>query len=310
MATNLRMEDKNILEHYSDLPVGDVYARARHSYGLSIDQAAQQTLIRSDIIAAIEAGDAEKLPSRVYTIGFLRSYADFLGLDADKMIYLYKIQVIGQDTQGRSQGGAHRRGGGFELPAPLMLLLGAGGLCIFCAFLIVGYTMWSAGEGSENDAAFQVTSIQESPQELTADMQAQGSLSAWKALEIPPLSGEGGSRAGLVLPDEGGKAYGKDWFSDGLALKATQGVWVKLSGSDGELLLNIVLEAGDVVQIAPDEVINLETLHGGALDIYNAGQSLGALKGKENDMREMIVSQQTVKNLLARAPRQNLTEKD
>lgn len=91
----LRMVDKNVLDHYTDLPVGEVLRRARMGFGMEIPYASSRLNIRPEHLHAIEENDASRLPGRVYAIGFVRSYADFLQLDSDKIVYLFKSQVIG-----------------------------------------------------------------------------------------------------------------------------------------------------------------------------------------------------------------------
>ncbi len=94
----LRMVDKNILDHYTNLQVGEVLKRARVETGMELFDVSRRLNIRPEHLAAIEDNDASRLPPRVYAIGFVRTYADFLGLDADKMVYLFKSQCIGHTT--------------------------------------------------------------------------------------------------------------------------------------------------------------------------------------------------------------------
>ncbi|MBU6235869.1 MAG: DUF4115 domain-containing protein [Alphaproteobacteria bacterium] len=91
----LRMVDRNILDHYTDLPVGEILRRARLQYEMEIPLVSARLNIRPEHIAAIEAGDVSRLPGRVYAIGFVRAYANFLQLDSDKVVYLFKSQCIG-----------------------------------------------------------------------------------------------------------------------------------------------------------------------------------------------------------------------
>jgi len=95
----LRMVDRNILDHYTDLPVGEVLRRARIQFGLELPYVAAHLNLRPEHIAAIEAGDISRLPGRVYAIGFVRAYAEYLKLDSDKIVYLFKSQCIGHTTQ-------------------------------------------------------------------------------------------------------------------------------------------------------------------------------------------------------------------
>ncbi|GAB4144870.1 MAG: helix-turn-helix domain-containing protein [Cyanobacteria bacterium J069] len=48
---------------------------------LSVDQLSARTMIQPRVIRAIESGDFKELPEPVYIRGFLRRYADALGLD-------------------------------------------------------------------------------------------------------------------------------------------------------------------------------------------------------------------------------------
>src|SRR5690606_34117926 len=98
LMLKLRMVDKNILDHYTDLPVGEVLRRARLGFGMEIPYASSRLNIRPEHLDAIEEGDASRLPGRVYAIGFVRAYADFLQLDADKIVYMFKSQVIGHSA--------------------------------------------------------------------------------------------------------------------------------------------------------------------------------------------------------------------
>ena len=95
----LRMVDRNILDHYTDLPVGEVLRRARIQFGLELPYVAAHLNLRPEHIAAIEAGDIARLPGRVYAIGFVRAYADYLKRDSDKVVYLFKSQCVGHTTQ-------------------------------------------------------------------------------------------------------------------------------------------------------------------------------------------------------------------
>lgn len=66
--------------------IGTQLKQARLSRGLSIKQAVQATRIRDYYIEAMEADDFSAIPSAAQARGFLRSYADFLKLNADDLI--------------------------------------------------------------------------------------------------------------------------------------------------------------------------------------------------------------------------------
>lgn len=70
--------------------IGDQFRVAREAKGLSIDQVAGETNIAKRFIAAIEAEDFSVFPGDPYIIGFLRNYAEHLGLDAQAMVQSFR----------------------------------------------------------------------------------------------------------------------------------------------------------------------------------------------------------------------------
>lgn len=69
--------------------LGDYLRRTREGKRLSIEDAVEATKVRGRYLQAIEAADYERLPADVYTRGFVRSYADFLGLNGAELTNLY-----------------------------------------------------------------------------------------------------------------------------------------------------------------------------------------------------------------------------
>jgi len=65
---------------------GQQLRHVRESRALSLEQASRATHIRLHYLQAIEADELESLPSAVQARGFLRAYANYLGLDADSIL--------------------------------------------------------------------------------------------------------------------------------------------------------------------------------------------------------------------------------
>ncbi len=59
---------------------------------LSVEDVAEVTRVRRVYLAAIEDMQLEKLPSRPFTIGYIRAYANALGLDADAAVDRFKAE--------------------------------------------------------------------------------------------------------------------------------------------------------------------------------------------------------------------------
>jgi cytoskeleton protein RodZ len=61
--------------------IGTLFRREREKQGLSVEDVVEKTRISRRNITAIENGDENLLPHPVYAKGFVKAYAEFLGLD-------------------------------------------------------------------------------------------------------------------------------------------------------------------------------------------------------------------------------------
>jgi transcriptional regulator with XRE-family HTH domain len=61
-------------------------ARERELRGLGLDEVARKTRLAPGVVEAIEVGDRQRMPPRAYAVGYLRSYAAAVGLDADDVV--------------------------------------------------------------------------------------------------------------------------------------------------------------------------------------------------------------------------------
>lgn len=73
--------------------VGASLRQAREETGQALGAAAAALRIRRPHLEAIEEGRFRELPGRVYAIGFIRAYADYLNLDADWVIDRFNEEV-------------------------------------------------------------------------------------------------------------------------------------------------------------------------------------------------------------------------
>jgi cytoskeletal protein RodZ len=72
--------------------VGKRLREARESRGLSIAQVSAEVRILQQSLIDLEEGAYHRLPNMVVTKGFIRNYAQFLGLSADELIQLYRAE--------------------------------------------------------------------------------------------------------------------------------------------------------------------------------------------------------------------------
>lgn len=75
--------------------VSDTLREARQSLGYELRDVATMLRIRYPYLKAIEDGRFEELPGTAYAAGFLRSYAEYLGLEPETIIARYKEEAAG-----------------------------------------------------------------------------------------------------------------------------------------------------------------------------------------------------------------------
>jgi len=66
--------------------IGQELRETRQGLDISLEQAAEETHIRLHYLQALEDGDLSQLPSKAHVRGFLRAYAEYLGMASDSLL--------------------------------------------------------------------------------------------------------------------------------------------------------------------------------------------------------------------------------
>ncbi len=82
--------DKKADDIPEDISLGDLLRKSREERHIDLDEAVRVTRIRRHTLEALENEEWSKLPSEVFVKGFLRSYAEFLGLDKEMVLNHYR----------------------------------------------------------------------------------------------------------------------------------------------------------------------------------------------------------------------------
>lgn len=118
-------------------PVGQELQNRREELGYSLHKVEVATKIRGRYLRAIEASDFASLPNDIYSRGFVRQYAAFLGLDGPELAKRYQAERGKPDKLIRQ-----------VKPRALELRLGATSrwvaslVALGAIAIIVGYLLW------------------------------------------------------------------------------------------------------------------------------------------------------------------------
>lgn len=83
--------------------IGQKLRDARMAAGLSLQDIADHTRIRVPYLEAMEEGQFEKLPGAVYVKGFIKQYAQTVGIDATELIEMYRQESQEEPSQAVSK---------------------------------------------------------------------------------------------------------------------------------------------------------------------------------------------------------------
>ena len=123
--------------------VGDLLKAARLNAGIELRDVVANLRISYAYIEAIENGRFEDLPGSTYSVGFVRAYAEYLGLESSEVVRRLKYQESSSDVRS-------------ELVFPNPLTEGSipGGAIIFLGIIIslLAYGAWFVN--SSNDGYF------------------------------------------------------------------------------------------------------------------------------------------------------------
>jgi cytoskeleton protein RodZ len=113
--------------------VGALLRQTRVSFGQSLADVARDIRIRQSFLEAIEAGRFDTLPGQAYTVGFIRTYAEHLGLDPGEVVRRFKRESgVGKPAAKLNFPSPLAEGG---VPKAAVMLLGA-------IIALVGYGIW------------------------------------------------------------------------------------------------------------------------------------------------------------------------
>lgn len=92
------MPDKEPQPQISELAsFGEELRREREIRGISLKEIADATKISKRFLDAIERNDHKTLPAPVFTRGFIREYARYLGLNTEEMVNRYNFAAVGDE---------------------------------------------------------------------------------------------------------------------------------------------------------------------------------------------------------------------
>lgn len=311
---NRRGEGQVGAEH--DTPAQSVGADLRDErerLGWTLPALAAHLRIRLPFLEAIEDGRTADLPGTAYAIGFIRTYAQAVGLDPAAMAAQY-----------RAEAGAATRKTELDFPAPVPER-GVPALAVVLVGVVVAigaYAGWYRMSGNLRPSADAVQRVPERLAALVPDRPAPPATappaappapaasaatafpppnlaSAAAAIPSPPASGT--LQTATLEPSAAEPAPAR---ADGarVVLHARADAWMLVRDKGGHEFLNRVLKAGETWPVPQKANLLLSTGNAAATDVLVDGVSVPSLGGSGVVRHDLPLDPDAMKGRLAAVP--------
>ena len=259
------------LNFHTDMPVGEILRRTRVHYGQSLEEVEVVLRIRASQLEALEKGDVKQLPGRVYAIGFVRSYSEYLGLDGDKMVHLFKEQSVGRKAKPDLS---------FPVPAseskvPNMMIIGGS---IFGFIVLVGFIAFAMFPERSK------TEIAPVPEKLTKSQLNQAPALVGDALPVQAVEGAAATHSAATTATPETQPVKP---SNRIVLEIIDASWVEIRNAQGSAILRQVLTPGDVYLVPDEAGLIMATGNAGGIKVKVDGKE-GKVLGETGQIKRKI----------------------
>ena len=287
--------------------VGATLRATRQRYGWDLEDIERTLRIRLAHLQAIEDGRFEDLPGPAYAVGFVRAYAEHLGLEHEQVVGHFRQEI--SDLPRRTELN-------FPTPIPESRVPSGAIILISLAVAVVAYGGWYVlTMGDRNGVAL----VSEIPQKFS-DMingSSESQTPATEAVAAPgpepdvfianepvaapaartdespvteaaPGAAEEETDEGAaslreqfgalptIAPEAGGppsaQVFGESNTNARIVIRANADSWVQVRDGDGELVWTRMLRPGDSYRVPNKDGMTLLTGNAGALEIYVDGR--------------------------------------
>lgn len=278
--------------------IGKIFRQAREEKKLTIEDVARITHIRRLYLSSIESGDLNQLPGGIYTVGFIKTYATFLELDAPDI-----LRQLGMDAVTLAEANS------LVVPIPresqerpqlkLVAITSAIALVV-----LGGAYFWQEGKLSLpiQEEKTQIASIQSATQELPVEEIKEGEAEPALA-ETQSFLAEQEEHSGLPdnkLPATPSQPLIKNnkGVSYKVSISADKDSWVQVVDGQGKNVFVRLMHAGEVFEIPSENPpYKLNTGNAAGIRIRLNDETTKALGAEGKVLRGISLDPENIKQM-------------
>lgn len=274
----------------ASVDIGSALKQAREGLGLSLDDIAETTKVRARHLQAIEAAALDQLPSRPFTIGYVRAYAKALGLDADATAARYRTEHPSPDDDDlRSPVGVRhnrRRSGGWLVALGGVALISVVGWNIAVRAMAVPQHR-SAQAARAIIVAPHTNAAVDGPYAVNAPLPAPPEATA-PAPYVTPVVGANAPANSVTAPATpvaqaapstpfvaAGTIYGPAAGASDLIIQARKSISLEVRGPGGVVYFARQLAPGEAYRVPALPNLTAEVSNPASAELYEGGLSRG-----------------------------------
>lgn len=278
------------------LTLGDALRAAREGSGRSLAELSAQTRVQTRYLTAIEQNDFSILPNRVFSIGYVRSYAAALGLDEQTAVERFKREspdptVPLQAPSGIAYEDVKRNSGRLAAVGGL-LLLAVVGWNIFQRVSLVQAPRpsdivqvppnWATDKGID-EAGLRLSGPAPAPADQTVpELYVTPGLEMQMTGVAPASPEQLAAAAASATPvrkafNPRGALYGAPATASQVVIQASKSANVVVRLPDGRVLFARQLTAGDAWRAPIGLSATLDVSEPAAFDVYINGEYAGVM---------------------------------
>ena len=273
--------------------VGQDLRAARLRRGDDLATVSRSLKIRKDHLEAVEEDDLESLPGRTYAIGFVRSYATYLGLDTTATVARFKQEIAGRHEEHPTSAPTLQDDDGRRLPYGWRIVAGI----VVLALVYGAWHLLSAGSATQTvplppvltpphvAAAPAPVEPAPAPDNTTVDARTPPADPAPAPQTAKPqpdnqaaLAPAAPSPAAAVpaVPDASpGQTFGNQNKGVRVVLRARGDTHIEVRGQDGMVYINRNVKAGDSYKVPNIVGLSLSSSNAGAVELDLDGLAMG-----------------------------------
>ena len=257
--------------------IGQKLKSARESHGLSLGQIFERTKIPINHLESIDNGLVDELPEPVYVAGYIKRYADCVGLNGQGLSDEYRRQNGGGNNGNKTNGGSavssrimstpvlmsapsYNKGGDMRQPNILKQGLWYALLIVMVVGIMAILSYWQSNYNSVNQtdptqALLQrrYSSVMTAPAQTTPGQPGQ------------PAAPSTDANAPTPLPSD---------TEASVAISASQHVWVEVAAvSTGQNLYTGFMERGERKDYKDPQGVRVHAGNGASISVENQGKT-------------------------------------